>query len=88
MGQASLSGYLEIVSLLGFGLKGIKKALAAEGCESSWELEDSGTSLLWRWASFYRRRKGSWDPYNYGIGPIIKEASMRGGKPLPLYGNP
>jgi len=29
MGQASLSGYLAIVSLLGFGLKGIKKALAA-----------------------------------------------------------
>jgi len=39
------------------------------------------------WTSFYRWRKGSWDPYNHGIGSIIKEASMRGGKPLPPYGN-
>jgi len=29
MGQASLFEYVTIVSLLGFGLKGIKKALAA-----------------------------------------------------------
>ena len=45
-------------------------------------------SLQRRWASFYRWRKGSWDPYNHGIGPILKEASMRGGKPLPLHGDP
>jgi len=41
-----------------------------------------------KWTSLYRWRKGSLDPSNHGIDSIIKEASMRGGKPLPLYGNP
>ena len=39
-------------------------------------------------ASLYRWWKGSWDPCNCGIGPILKEASMIGGKPLPLHGDP
>ena len=39
-------------------------------------------------ASLYRWWKGSLDPYNHGIGPILKEASMRGGKLLPLHGDP
>ena len=82
-----------IVSLLEFGLKGRMRALAALRLLGILELGDSRlrhfpTSLQWKWASFYRWRKGIWDPYNCGIGPIIKEASMRGGKPLPLYGNP
>ena len=39
-------------------------------------------------ASLYRCWKGSWDPYNHGIGPILKEASMIGGKPPPIHGDP
>ena len=45
-------------------------------------------SLQREMASLYRWWKGIWDPYNHGIGPILKEASMRGGKPLPLHGDP
>ena len=45
------------------------------------------TGLQREMESLYRWWKGIWDPYNHGIGPILKEASMRGGKLLPLHGD-
>ena len=50
-------------------------------------LPTSSASLLMEKAKLYRWRKGSWDPYNHGIGPISYEGSMTGGKPLPIHGD-
>ena len=51
-------------------------------------LRTSLASFLMEKASFYKWMRGIWDPYNHGIGPIPKEASMIGGKPLPIHGDP
>ena len=67
----------------GFGTMRTIKALAA--FFRLWRLLE--TSLQREMASLYRWWKGSWDPYNHGTSPILKEASMRGGKLLPLHGD-
>ena len=51
-------------------------------------LPTGSASLLMEKASFYRWRKRILDPYSHVIGPISKEDSMIGGKPLPIHGDP
>ena len=78
-----------IVNLLAIDLAlwGLSKLLQHSlGYEGSWRFLE--TSLQREMESLYRWWKRIWDPYIHGIGPILKEASMGGGKLLPLHGNP
>ena len=80
-GQASL--FDRQSPCYGFGTMRTIKALAA----FFWLWRLLEISLQREMASLYRWWKGSWDPYNHGTSPILKEASMRGGKLLPLHGD-
>ena len=55
------------------------------------EIQSLGTSRLacnGKRQAFIDGEGGSWDPYYCGIGPIMKEGSMKGGKQLPFHRTP
>ena len=87
MSQQSLSGIWTKLSLLRDSLRLSSQQFPSYSFLPTSSAPMHSASLEMERARFSRWRKGGWDPYNHGIGPISQEGSMIGGKPLPIHGD-